>query len=158
MGPITFEAYQAIVKKKAQYGRFVDTKQWDQMQAIALPSARFKFQHPDGTVISRDGKDLDFDSCSSFVDYFCQFFSNAQTLHMFGPPQMTLMSEDEASVIWAMEDRIYFQGNSRLAEIRGGGYYYETWVRKDSLWWLADLVLTRTYTKVRCIASATSYL
>ena len=150
---IPFEIYQEITAKKAQYGRFLDTKQWRAFQQIALPGARFRFQNPDGTIISRDGNDLDFNSLAAFVDYFSKLFSKAQTLHMFGPPEMTLESEDRVQVTWAMEDQLLFEGNSKLAELRGGGYYHEEWVRKGDSWWLADLTLSRTYTKL-CISDA----
>ncbi len=47
-----------------------------------------------------------------------------------------------------MEDQLCFQGDNKLAEMRGGGYYHEIWVRQDASWWLKDLRMTRTYVKV----------
>ncbi|TKA61927.1 hypothetical protein B0A55_11005 [Friedmanniomyces simplex] len=109
---VSFEIYLEITKKKAQYGRYIDTKLWDQFQSLALPNARFRFYNADNTLISRNGRDFDFDSLSSFVDWWSEFFKNAQTLHMFGPPEMSLQSEDEVFVSWSMEDQLCFQGTA----------------------------------------------
>ncbi len=145
---IPFETFLEITKKKAQYGRYIDTKKWDQLRLLAMPNARFRFNNADNTLITRNGQAMDFQSLTSFVDWFSQFFKYAQTLHMFGPPEMSLLSKDEVFVSWSMEDQIYFHGNDKLSEIRGGGYYCEIWVRKDDSWWLKDLTLTRTYQKL----------
>ena len=148
LSTVPLEAYQQITNKKAQYGRYIDTKQWENFSLITLPNALFRFQNVDGTTISRNGDNLSFGSLEFFVGHFSKFFANAQTLHMFGPPQMTMDAEDRVRVIWAMEDQLCFQGHSTLAELRGGGYYHETWVCKEGIWWLSDLTLRRTYTKV----------
>lgn len=145
---IPFEVYLEITNKKAQYGQYLDTKQWDRFQQIALPDAKFRFLNPDKTVIFRNGQHFDFASRSSFVEWFRKLFEGAQTLHMFGPPAMSLQSEDEVLVTWAMEDQLNFPETSNVAEIRGGGYYSEIWVRIAGFWWLKDLTLTRTYQKV----------
>lgn len=148
MPDVPYEVYLEISRKKAHYGRFLDTKQWDQFQHIARPDARFHFYDTNNEIITRNGKPYDFTSLAAFVDWFSIFFGKAQTLHMFGPPDMSMQSANEISVIWSMEDQIYFQAESKLAEIRGGGYYHETWVRENDSWWLKDLALRRTYQKV----------
>lgn len=33
----------------------------------------------------------------------------------------------------------------------GVGYYVEIWRQKEGEWWLSDLVLTRTYSKVSTV-------
>lgn len=155
---IPFETVLEITKKKAQYGRYIDTKKWDQFCLLALPNARFRFRNADNSIITRDGQAMDFQSLTSFVDWFSQLFENAQTLHMFGPPEMSLLSKDEVSVSWSMEDQIYFHGHDQLSDIRGGGYYSELWVRKDDSWWLQDLTLTRTYQKLSIAMKVLSML
>ena len=145
---VSYETFQGIAQKKAQYGRCIDTKQWDGLQHVALPNTRFRFCNPDMTTICRNGKDLDFDSLHKFVAWFSNFFEDARTLHMFGPPDMSPRSNDEVAASWAMEDQLCFTENAEISEIRGGGYYSEIWIFQAGSWWLKDLTLTRTYTKV----------
>lgn len=147
MSEVPYEVYLEITRKKAQYGRYLDTKQWVQFQKTAKPNARLRFHDVEGNIIARNGKNYDFDFLAAFIDWFSGFFRSAQTLHMFGPPEIYMPSADEARVIWSMTDHIYFNGNGRLAEIQGGGYYHETWIKENGEWWLQDLALRRTYQK-----------
>lgn len=124
---ISFQTYLDITNKKAQYGRYLDTKQWSAFRSIALPDAHFEFRDTDGSVFVRDEKILSFESTTAFVDFFSKYFAGAQTLHMFGPPHMIAESSvaagERVKVTWAMEDQLYFSGNSKIAELRGGGKY-----------------------------------
>lgn len=144
--------YEGLVRQKARYGRYLDTKQWHSFVQIALPDARFRFQDVDGSIIFRNGTGMDFDSLSSFVDYFRELFADAQTLHMFGPPDVQIERGEQVEVIWAMEDQLHFGEDSPISELRGGGYYYEIWVKTSDGWRLKDLTLRRTYSKV-CLHS-----
>ena len=41
---------------------------------------------------------------------------------------------DEVDAVWGMEDQIILQHTAGLIEIRGGGYYHETWKMKNGDW------------------------
>jgi hypothetical protein len=144
---VPFDVGQSIAQKKARYGRYVDSKQWSKFHEIMLHDARLDFWDIHGNVVMVGKDPLSFKSCKAFVDFFSLFLANAETLHMFGPGDLEQTSADEVKAIWSMEDQIYLK-STNLVEIRGGGFYYETWKLKDGEWYLKSLDLKRTYTKI----------
>lgn len=138
---------EIITAKKARYGRFVDTKQWDKFSEIALPEATLRFLDTDNTPLRVGKIQLVFDSTSAFVKYFSDTFARANTLHMFGPGDLKQVAPDEVEAIWAMEDEIIVPGSLGLFELRGGGYYHEVWKKQNGDWFIKSLELRRTYTK-----------
>ncbi|KAL1885811.1 hypothetical protein Plec18167_001306 [Paecilomyces lecythidis] len=144
---VPFEISQKIHQKKAQYGRYIDTKQWDEFDQIALPDAELIFLDTNGSVLTVGKTALTFSTPKQFTTFFRRFFANAQTLHMFGPGDLQQTGSDEVKAIWSMEDQIIMKYSGGLAEVRGGGFYYETWKLKDGEWFLKSLRLERTYTK-----------
>ncbi|ETS84617.1 hypothetical protein PFICI_02642 [Pestalotiopsis fici W106-1] len=143
---------QIITTKKARYGRYVDTKQWDRFSEIALPHATFRFLDTDKTPLSVGKTQLVFNSTSEFTSFFSDAFARANTLHMFGPGDLEQVAYDEIEAIWAMEDEIIIKDSLGLYELRGGGYYHETWKRHKGDWFIKSLELRRTYTKSSWLA------
>ena len=68
---------------------------------------------------------------------------------MFRPGELEQIKADEVKATWGMEDQIILNGTGGLVEMRGGGYYYETWKMKNDDWFLASLRLERTYQKTQ---------
>ncbi|KUI61644.1 hypothetical protein VP1G_08817 [Cytospora mali] len=149
---IPFEISEIISRKKALYGRYIDTKQWEKFNSIALADAELRFFEPDGTLTHVGKTPLAFTSPDAFAKFFSKVFANAQTLHMFGRGELEHFRPDEVNAIWPMEDQIILKPGWLSIEVRGGGYYYETWREKDGDWFLASLVLRRTYTKPNMLA------
>jgi len=138
-----------ISKKKAQYGRFVDTKQWDKFNKhVALPDAQYRFYDTNGRLLQAGTQELKFSATEPLTAFFSKFFAPAQTLHMFGPGDFEQIGPDEVKAIFALEDQVIVRGSGGLLEIRGGGYYHETWQRKDGDWFLKTLDMYRTYQKM----------
>lgn len=146
------EIAEVIIRKKSRYGRYIDTKQWDKFDQVALPNAEFSFYDTDGSILKAGNTPFVFLSPAAFTDFFSKFFTNAQTLHMFGPGELQLTSFDEVKAIWAMEDQIILKHTMGLVEIRGGGYYHETWKIENGDWFLKSLRLERTYQKTSLMA------
>lgn len=141
-----------ITKKKAMYGRYIDTKQWDKLGQVMLPDAKLSFKDTDGSPLIVGKTCLVFPSAASFAAFFKRFFAKAQTLHMFSLGELEQRGPGEVKAIWAMEDEIILRGSAGLVEIRGGGYYHEIWMQKDGDWFLKSLSLCRTYTKTSLVA------
>ena len=152
------EVTEIITRKKSQYGRYIDTKQWDKFDQVALPDAELSFFDSDGSILKAGNTAFAFPSSKAFTDFFNKFFSNAQTLHMFGPGEMQRKAIDEVDAVWGMEDQIILQHTAGLIEIRGGGYYHETWKMKNGDWFLKSLRLERTYQKASLVAKVLMYL
>lgn len=146
---LSTEIAEIIRQKKSQYVRYIDTKQWSKFELIALPNAELSFYNPDGSIMTIGRKRLSFISIHTFAEYFGKVFTNAQTLHMVGNAEFEMVGSDEVRVIWSMEDQIII---SHYAEMRGGGYYFETWVKTENDWFLKSLRLERTYIKYNFFA------
>lgn len=146
------EATETISRKKALYGRYIDTKQWDKLSSIALPDAELRFFEPDGSLTHVGRTPLAFKTPQECTAFFHKFLGNAQTLHMFGRGELEQVKADEVRAIWPMEDQIILRQGWLPVEVRGGGYYYETWRQKHQDWFLQSLVLRRTYTKPGILA------
>lgn len=146
------ETTEIISRKKALYGRYIDTKQWDKLSSIALPDAELRFFEPDGSLTHVGRTPLAFKTPEECTSFFHKLLGNAQTLHMFGRGDLEQIKVDEVRAIWPMEDQIILRQGWLPVEVRGGGYYYETWRLKDHDWFLQSLVLRRTYTKPSMLA------
>ena len=144
---ISPDVAEVIRRKKSQYGRFADTKQWHNFDKIALPDAEYSFFDTDGSVLQVGKTALAFGSTEAFRTFFTRFFANVQTLHNFGPGELEQNSPEEVKAVWSVEDQIIANGTAGLVELRGGGFYYETWRLKDGDWFLHSLKLERTYQK-----------
>jgi hypothetical protein len=153
---ISFETAETIRRKKAQYCRYLDTKQWDSLQALAFPDAEMTFLEASGSVQTAGKSKFAFSSPKAFIDEMRVLFKNAQTLHQTGHGDLEQISENEVRAIWSMEDQLLFPAPFASApiEIRGGGYYHEVWQLKDGDWLLRSLRLERTYMKRSLTASA----
>jgi len=130
-------AIEAIKVVKAQYFRFVDTKDWEGLRSIFTPDAAFEVPE------ARQGvSDLE----ESLV-FFAQALEGAVSVHFGHMPEIVIDTETSAHAIWPMDDRIYWSperasilGYSRL---RGFGHYHETYERLDGEWKIKTLRLTR---------------
>lgn len=149
---IPVEIAEIIIRKKSQYGRYIDTKQWDKFDQVALPDAEFLFLDTDGSILNAGKTSFEFRSSKAFTSFFSNFFAEAQTLHMFGPGEFQLKAIDEVGAIWGMEDQIILKHAVGSVEIRGGGYYHETWKMRNGDWFLNSLRLERTYQKTSLLA------
>jgi len=138
---------QIITRKKAQYGRFADLKQWENFDQISLPEASFNFYDTDGNPLQVGKTTLLFQSRKQFTEFFEPFFKVLHTQHMFGPPDLELIQDGKVKAIWGLEDQLIMKGTAGLVEIRGGGFYTEIWVEREGDWFLEKLDMTRTYTK-----------
>lgn len=68
------------------------------------------------------------------------------------------MKANDEDAVWDMKDQIILQHTAGLIEIRGGGYYHETWKLKNGDWFLKSLRLERTYQKASLVAKIFMYL
>lgn len=148
--PVSPEVAVAINRKKARYGRYVDTKQWDKYTAeVALSDAKYDFLDVNGKPLTVGRDPLKFEDTKSMTDFFAKFFAKMQTQHMFGSGDFTTTDkDDEVKAVFALEDQILTPPLGSWAEIRGGGFYYETWKWVDGDWFLKDLRMERTYQKM----------
>ncbi|TFW56699.1 nuclear transport factor 2 family protein [Bradyrhizobium sp. MOS001] len=145
---ITFEVSEIIRTKKAQYCRFVDTKQWDGLSRLILPDAKFIFFGVDGGILH------EFDSLQTWIELTAATLDGAHTSHRVSNSELTLLSKGQVAAIWAMEDYLLLRAKdgNPAQTMRGYGHYHEIWKQWDSDWFLAKLELTRTILEFKAAA------
>lgn len=147
MSLVSPEVALAINRKKLRYARYADTKQWDLFEKeVARPETQYDYQGTDGQSIAISGVSCKFAGTKQFRAFFEPAFASLQTLHTVGPGEFTKAAEDEdedrddeVRAIFAFQDQLFAPPFGRLAALRGGGFYYETWRRVDGDWFLVDL-------------------
>ncbi|MBF6025396.1 nuclear transport factor 2 family protein [Lysobacter niastensis] len=133
-------AIEQVRLNKARYCRFLDTKQWEAFAALFVADAKASVFDPEGGLIA------EFQMAGAFVNAARQFLEGARSIHQVHNDELELVSEDEISAIWSMEDYIVFPFASKgePISVHGYGHYNERWVRKDGVWRISKLELRRT--------------
>ncbi|KAM5353529.1 hypothetical protein ACJ41O_000179 [Fusarium nematophilum] len=148
MAHVSPEVAQAISRQKARYGRYIDTKQWDKWERdVALPDAQYSFLDTAGNPLTVGKQALVFDTAKSTATFFNRFFSQVETMHNIGIGDFEQVAPDEVKAVFGFEDQILSKALGAWGEIRGGGFYYETWKLVDGEWYIKDLRMQRTYQK-----------
>ncbi|KAI0023415.1 hypothetical protein F4780DRAFT_80044 [Xylariomycetidae sp. FL0641] len=155
---VSAETAQAITSKKARYARYADLKAWEAFAAeVAYPEATYDYQDASGSSLVVGGRALKFESTAAFFGFIAPFFAPLQTLHNIGPGDFSPAEhddDDEVDVVFGFEDQLLAPPLGAWAEIRGGGYYYETWKRdRDGDWKLLTLKMRRTYQKMTTLVA-----
>lgn len=124
-----------LTEAKARYCRFLDTKQWQQWQDLMVED--FTLDVTEGTQLPLiHGREKAVAQVRSSLE-------TAATAHQVHTPEITFNSDDEAEVIWPMQDRVVWgEGKPSLV---GYGHYYERWVRQSGDWKIARLRLSRLH-------------
>ncbi|KAL1865494.1 hypothetical protein Daus18300_007139 [Diaporthe australafricana] len=162
------EVAEIIRRKKTQYCRFADTRQFQLFEKIALPSATFKFVGPDGSLVIEGGVEYYWDNLAGFSDFFSKAFENIQVvstfcktvsfhggievslilgkgIHSVGPGELEQTGPDEFKAIFTVIYHAGPKGTDVKNHGTGGGHYHETWKRQGDDWFLADLYMQRLY-------------
>lgn len=130
--------YLALCESKARYCRFLDTKDWESWREMFVED--FELDVTEGTNLPViRGRDAAIEQILSSIRH-------AKTVHQVHNPEISI-DGDEATAIWAMNDRLDF-GPERPSII-GYGHYHERWVRSDGIWKIRTLRLTRLILEIR---------
>lgn len=124
---------------KAAYFRFYDTQDWDHWLGLFAEDATLRADHqvmwsdeppiPPMALIGRQ----------AIRDYVTGVGHLRRTVHHGHTPEIDLLSETEATGIWAMEDIIEYPDR----RIHGHGHYHETYRKLDGEWRFASIHLHR---------------
>ncbi|KAI0854345.1 hypothetical protein F5Y00DRAFT_222875 [Daldinia vernicosa] len=128
--------------KKLHYCLCADTSRWHLFENVALPDATFSYYDMDGSLLGRDGVDWSWPTRDEFVTYYEKTFSKSQTIHSVGASAFEQISPDEVKATFSVICRVALDEEKQGT---GGGYYFETWVRKDNDWFMKSLRFERTY-------------
>lgn len=132
-------ALEDIRVLKAQYCRYVDTKDWKGFAGLFTPDAILSFpeNNPDWVPIKQFLKGVD------------PALAGGISIHHVHSPEITFSSPTEATGIWAMQDRLFFppgvQGLANASRIVGAGHYHESYCRIGDRWLFERIRLTRLH-------------
>ncbi len=131
-------AFYELTQAKAKYCRMLDTKDWNGLAALMADDVEFGMSDGESEPNMTIGRNETLALLKSLV-------GGARTAHQVHAPEIDL-NEDEAQVIWAVQDRAVFDDGT---SVTGYGHYTERWVhRGGDAWKLASLVLTHLITDV----------
>ncbi|WP_099020629.1 nuclear transport factor 2 family protein [Mycolicibacterium palauense] len=132
---------EAIRRLKAQYCRFLDTRDIEAWKALFSPDVVVRLD----VAVSTGGADPQtmppLEGLDAFVPVVLGGIGDAATMHHCHTPEIDLTSPTTATGIWAMEDLLVFPDG---AEVHGAGHYHETYAKHDGRWRITSLHLTRT--------------
>jgi ketosteroid isomerase-like protein len=130
---IAFEDWLAITQTKARYCRCLDTKDW----------AGYTDCFTEDFVLSVPPEGNEHRGREAAVAYVRSCVETSVTVHQVHNPEITLTGPDEATVIWAMQDRNTWDA-ARAAQAgcaghTGYGHYHERYRRcVDGKWRIAE--------------------
>jgi len=131
-------AIEAIELAKAKYFYGLDHKDWDLWRReVWAPDARLEV--PEVNEV--------YEPLEKIIEAVEHDVGDQISVHHGHMPIIEFISDTEAKVIWAMEDRLYrtpeyplYDGSTYL---HGFGHYHETYVKLDAGWRLKSTRLTR---------------
>ncbi|WP_205650312.1 nuclear transport factor 2 family protein [Actinoplanes solisilvae] len=125
---------------KARYCRLADTKQWDELATtLFTDDAVFRFFDVDGTLANEV-------TAAAFATTIGGRVAAGQPIHHVFSAEIAV-DGDEATAVWAMEDRIFHDRQAHpeapFSSMHGYGHYHERYRRIDGEWRIAGFDLTR---------------
>lgn len=130
---------EALRDLKARYFLYLDTKRWDEWLALFTPDAVMRWDLAVGTG-GRDARTTVFDGIAAIRAAVVEgTLARATSVHHGHAPVLELVSADEATGVWAMEDIV----RGARGALHGCGHYHETYRKVDGSWRISTLHLTR---------------
>ena len=131
-------AIEAIKQAKAWYFYGLDHRDWDVWRDKAW-AADGRLEVPE--------VDMVVEPLESVIGWVAAQTGDQVSVHHGHMPIIDFVSDDEARVIWAMEDRLYRKPGEPLHDgssyLHGFGHYHETYVRSAAGWRIKSSRLTR---------------
>ena len=133
MNAAALSEIEAIKQLKAQYCRYLDTKQWDAWRGLFTDDFVSDTSASGGAVVS---------GADAFVAFVRSTLGKRSqpTVHQVHAPEIELTSATTATGVWALNDVV------RLApgiNLNGYGHYHETYEKIDGRWRIKTSELTR---------------
>jgi SnoaL-like domain len=129
---------QALQELKANYFRFLDTKQWGAWRELFTDDLVFHIELAPGTPAENPSNTGD-----DFVEAVSVQLKDAVTVHQGHMPEHTFADDRNADGIWAMFDWVDSSGSGG-GSMQGFGHYHEHYVKgDDGKWRISNLLLTR---------------
>jgi hypothetical protein len=129
---------EAIRVLKARYCRFLDCKQWPQLEDLFTADCTFAMDVADQNEMGPESK-ARLDRRGFVIMVRAVLTTGATSVHHVHAPELSLLSPGTATGIWAMEDYVV----APLRSFRGYGHYHETYRKEDGTWRISAWRLDR---------------
>lgn len=132
-------AIEEIQQVKAKYFYGFDHKDWEMWRRDVWA--------PEGRLEVPEFREEPFTPFEEVLAYASEAAADQVSIHHGHTPIIEFVSDTEARVIWAMEDRLYRTKEHPLYDgstwLHGFGHYHETYVKLDCGWRILSSRLTR---------------
>ena len=124
---------------KSRYFRYMDTKNWRGWKDIFTADATMETPEVTQQPVTK-GVDKIIEFCSTILE-------GAATIHHGHMPEITIISSNNASGIWALHDVLFWKTPNKhgWSSLHGAGHYHETYERTALGWRIKTLSLTRIW-------------
>ena len=140
------QAIETIKKLKARYFRGVDTEDGQLVRDILAEDCmldyRGCFTDPTTKKDFFPALNMVLNGKDSWSDVGLAA-SGIVSVHQGHTAEIDITSEHSASAIWSMTDRLFMPQGSTYHQLRGFGYYHETYEKIDTQWQLKTLRISR---------------
>ena len=136
---------EAIRTLKAQYCRFLDTRDRDGWRSLFADDLVVRLDMAPATFGGDPQTAPPIEGADTFVSFTLGALEGVRSVHHVHSPEIELTSEDTATGIWAMQDWLIYPNGT---ELHGAGHYHETYRKAGDRWQITSLHLTRTVMKV----------
>lgn len=134
-------AIENIKQLKARYFRFMDTKDWANLETVFTDDAEMDMRGEtnDESGLVRGGRNV-----AAFMRYSTEFLI---TVHHGHTPEIDITSPTSARGLWAMEDKLWNPDGAAkhlpFKTLHGFGHYHETYECVGGRWLIKTTKLTR---------------
>jgi hypothetical protein len=133
-------AVEEIKRLKARYFRCLDTKDWEGFALVFAPDAVMDMSEEAGAApgdvshITRGAANIAAMAKAGM--------EGVQTVHHGHMPEIEILSPTTAQGVWALEDRLRWEGGP-IRSLHGFGHYHDTYEKGDEGWRITSTTLTR---------------
>jgi len=124
---------EAIRQLKARRLRAIDAKEWEVYTSL----------HCEDHVSDTYGGAV-MASAAENTKKLADFVAGMVTVHHVHSYEIEFQSDTEATGIWCMEDRLWWQQEGKEQNLHGFGYYHERYRKEDGVWKFCYRRLDRT--------------
>ncbi len=144
-------AIEEIKRLKAQYIRYMDTKNWEKVSEIWAPDATFDVraggQMDAESEDTRDDKFVREGLVSGRVAIMALMQEFAPpgmlSVHIGHTPDIEILSETTAKGIWGLEDTVTWESGVPYKSLHGYGHWHDTYERVQGRWFKKTSKVTR---------------
>jgi hypothetical protein len=130
-------AIEDIRHMRARYLRMLDTQNWPELAKLYTADATLAFHTEEPGVVSR-GRD-------AIMTRVANLLVDVRTAHYAHMAEIEFLSDDRATGIWALEDKLWFGPRSSAPglSVHAYGHLHDRYSRIDGQWLLQDVEITR---------------